>query len=102
MNQDRPWHLVFVMLNRSRTDFVDVSVRLSGAPESTAETNSLPLDEFRRIFLNVFKTPQDHLDRDIQRLREGHGFTIDFFTEMDSIRKSGLLDRKSTRLNSSH
>jgi hypothetical protein len=91
MNQDRPWHLVFVMLNRSRTDFVDVSVRLSGAPESTAETNSLPLDEFRRIFLNVFKTPQDHLDRDIQRLREGHGFTIDFFTEMDSIRKSGLL-----------
>ena len=88
---DRPWHLVFVVLNSKRRDFVDVNVRLSGAPESTAVTNSLPLEDFKKICLDVFRTSQDALDRDIQRLREGHGFTIDFFAEIDSIQKSGLL-----------
>jgi hypothetical protein len=91
MEQDKPWYLVFVALNHSRTDFVDINVRLSGSPESTAEANSLPLEDFKRIFLTVFKTPEDDLNRDIQRLRDGYGFTIDFFAELDSIRKSGLL-----------
>lgn len=91
MEKDVPVYLVFVVLNRALKDIVDVNVRLSDAPESTAVTNSLPLDDFRRIFLKVFKTPEDNLDRDIQRLRNGEGFTIYFSMELDSIRRSGLL-----------
>jgi hypothetical protein len=94
MELDKPYYLVFVRLNRQRSDHVDINVRESGAPEETAENHTLPLEEFRRIFRDVIQTPVDHLDRDIEKLQMGHGFTIDFFAELESIRRAGLLPAK--------
>ena len=87
-------YLLFVALDSEHKDAVNVNIRISGEPESTSETNAIPLAEFRSIFLNFFKTPAENLDRDIQRILDGEGFTIHLSVSEDSIRSSGLLTRR--------
>ena len=91
---EHPFYLVFVALDSEHKDTVNVNTRISGEPESTSETNAIPLAEFRSIFLNFFKTPAENLDRYIQRLLDGEGFTIYLSVSEDSIRSSGLLTRR--------
>jgi hypothetical protein len=94
---EHPFYLVFVALDSEHKDAVNVNIRISGKSESAAETNAIPLAEFRRIFLNFFKTPAENLDRDIQRLLDGDGFTIYLSASESAIRDSGLLTRHPNR-----
>jgi len=91
MDKYPPVYLMLVALDLKRKDIVEINIRLSDAPESTAKTNSLPLDAFERIFLTVFKFPVDQVQRITERLRSGDGFTINLSMEMDAICKPGLL-----------
>jgi hypothetical protein len=93
MKYEHPFYLVFVALDSERKDAVNVNIRISGEPESTSETNTILLAEFRSIFFNFFKTPAENLDRDIQRLLDGEGFTIYLPVSETAIRDSGLLTR---------
>lgn len=96
MKDDQPVYLLFVALDSEHKDTVNVDIRVSGEPQSTSETNAIPLAEFRSIFLNFFKTPAENLDRDIQRLLDGEGFTIYLSVSEAAIRDSGLLTRHLT------
>jgi hypothetical protein len=96
MKNDPPVYLLFVALDSEQKDAVNVNIRISGEPESTSETNAIPLAEFRSIFLNFFKTPAENLDRDIQRLLDGEGFTIYLSVSEAAIRDSRLLARNLT------
>jgi hypothetical protein len=96
MKDDQPVYLLFVALDSEHKDTVNVDIRVSGESESTSEANAIPLAEFRSIFLNFFKTPAENLDRDIQRLLDGEGFTIYLSVSEAAIRDSGLLTRHLT------
>lgn len=89
-------YLLFVALDSQHKDAVNINIRISGEPESTSETNAIPLVRFRSIFLKFFKTPAENLERDIQRLLDGEGFTIYLSVSEAAIRNSGLLTRHLT------
>jgi hypothetical protein len=90
MELDDPNYIVSFMLNREDWSLVDVNVRLQGAHESSAETNSLSLDELTRIFLDGLKYPQEQVDGIVQRL-QSHRNVVIYMHSMDAIRKPGLL-----------
>ena len=94
MRDDQSLYLLFVALDPEHKDTVNVNIRISDEPELTAKTNAILLSEFRSIFLNYFKTPAERLEHDIQRLRDGEGFTIYLSVSEDSINSSGLLPRR--------
>jgi hypothetical protein len=96
MKNNRPVYLLFVALGSEHKDIVNVDIRISGEPESSSEANAIPLVEFRSIFLKFFKTPAENLERDIQRLLDGEGFTIYLSVSEAAIRDSGLLTRHLT------
>jgi hypothetical protein len=93
VKSDKRDYLVFVVLDHAHRDSVKVNIRVSGEAESTAENNEISLNEFRRIFLEFFKSPSEILDAWVQQLRDGHGYTINVFSREESIRESGLLSR---------
>jgi hypothetical protein len=96
MELDKPFYLIFVRLNREHRDLVDINVRESDAPEETAENHSVTIEEFRRIFRDAIRTPVDQLEADIEKLQMGHGFTINFIEELESIRRAGLLPSRAS------
>ena len=93
MELDDSIYLVTFMLNREDRRLVEVIVRLSEAPESSAEINSIPLDEFKRI-LRQIKTPEERIKKHLQILESGRSFLIQFYS-MDLIQNLGLLNTHS-------
>ncbi len=89
MELDDPNYIVSFMLNREDWSLVNVNVLLQNAPESSAETNSLPLDELTRIWTSI-QTPQDLIDERVQRL-QSHRNVVIYMNSLDLIRKLGLL-----------
>jgi hypothetical protein len=89
--ENLPVYLITTSLDRSRRDVVLVNVRQSLAPESTALRNELPLDEFRDILVRLGCEP--NVDRKIEEIRNGHGFSFSPAMTGKDLRKTGLLTR---------
>lgn len=97
MKVDLPNYLLSASLNSEHKDAVNIKIRLSGEPESAAETNMISLGEFRDIFLKVIKTrlrDVELIDRDIQELCNGKELTIHLSLTEEAIRGLGLLARR--------
>lgn len=88
-------YLLFVEMNKDGKN-VDLNLRLAGEPEETAEINSLSVEEFRKIFVDIFRTPPDKFEEGVKKLQYGFGFTINLMMSRESIEKSGLLTRNVT------
>jgi len=90
MEDDEPVYIVTFTLNPENSDRVDINVRMSEEPESTAETHSISVDELRNIFLERVDNPPDQIGKGIGLLHTGRSFQVTV-NSLSALRRIGLL-----------
>jgi hypothetical protein len=91
--EDLPVYLISTSLNWPSREVVHVNVRQSLAAEDTALLNDLPLERFRDIMVDRFKFEAKNVDRKIEEMRNGHGFSFSLSMAEPGLYETGLLTR---------
>jgi hypothetical protein len=89
---ENPYHVSFSTKPHSRS-LVDITVHLSGEPETSCEINQLSIEGLQSILLDHFKGDPHNVDKQISQLRSGDGFMATMWLSEQAIRDSGLLTK---------
>jgi hypothetical protein len=90
-DDDLTFYLVSFSLNRENQDVIDINVRISGQPEETARTNSITLEEFRRISQTILNAPTEQVEGEVQRMQTGRNVVLDLHSSEAGLQRTGLL-----------
>jgi|HubBroStandDraft_5_1064220.scaffolds.fasta_scaffold639322_1 hypothetical protein len=90
-DDDLIFYLVSFSLSRENRDIVDINVRVSGQPEETARTNSITLEQFRRISQTILNAPAEQVEGEVQRMQRGRNVVLNLHSSEAGLQRTGPL-----------
>ncbi len=94
MNDVAIFYLVAFSLDSLRREVVVAKVRISGQPEETCVIHTMSLEEFRRIWIRVFKLKPEIGEKQVRRMREGLNIVLNLHASESQLQMSGLLGKQ--------
>jgi hypothetical protein len=87
------FYLVAFSLDSVRREVV-AKVRISGQPEESCIINTISLQEFRRIWIRVFKLKPEIAEKQVRRMQEGLNIVLNLHASESKLQMSGLLGKR--------